>query len=208
MTTTAEQREMTQVPGITRPMTYEEYLVSPKECARYDILDGWKVYRLYGEKQRPAPTTQHQTIALNLAEMFRAFERQTRQAKTIIAPRDVMVTLRPIHTRQPDVMLISHGRLARNAPADDPSPLAPAPELVVEIVSPSDRPSVLDAKIADYRAVDVKEIWLARSGSATLEVKRLSLQEIETVAIYQRGESVQSLVFPELSVLVDAIFEE
>ena len=200
--------EKTEVPGVTRPMSYEEYLVSPMERTRYDILDGWKVYRLYGEKQMPAPTTQHQNIALNLAECFRAFERTSRLVKAIIAPRDVMITLRPIHTRQPDVMLISHERLSRNAPLDDPAPLAPAPELVVEIVSPSDRPSVLDAKIADYRAVDVKEIWLARSGSSTVEVKRLSIQEIETVAIYQSGETVVSLVFPELSVPVDTIFAE
>jgi hypothetical protein len=29
-----------EVPGVTRPMTYEEYLASPEEMARYDILGG------------------------------------------------------------------------------------------------------------------------------------------------------------------------
>ena len=200
--------EKTEVPGVTRPMTYEEYLASPTDSSRYDILGGWKIYRLYGEKQLASPTTRHQDIVLNVAEQFRAHERRTRTAKTIVAPRDVMVTLQPIHTRQPDVMLISRERLSRNAPDDDPAPLAPAPELVVEIVSPSDRPSVLDAKIADYRAVGTQEVWIVRSGPRTVEVKWLTQEEIATLATYASGESVESRAFPGLNIPVDAVFEE
>ena len=55
------EREL-DVPGITRPMTYEEYISSPEEMARYDILIGWKVYRLYGDNLVPSPTRRHQRI--------------------------------------------------------------------------------------------------------------------------------------------------
>ena len=200
--------EKTEVPGVTRPMTYEEYLASPTDSSRYDILGGWKIYRLYGEKQLASPTTRHQDIQGNLYVFLRAFAKSSGVGKAILAPRDVMVTLQPIHTRQPDVMLISRERLSRNAPDDDPAPLAPAPELVVEIVSPSDRPSVLDAKIADYRAVGTQEVWIVRSGPRTVEVKWLTQEEIATLATYVSGESVESRAFPGLSVSVDAIFEE
>jgi len=54
------------VPGITRPMTYEEYISGPEEMARYDIIDGWKVYRLCGDKQLPNPTREYQQIQGNL----------------------------------------------------------------------------------------------------------------------------------------------
>ncbi len=60
------------------PMTYEEYLASPEEMRRYDILDGWKVYRLYGAKQLPNPTVEHQEIQGNLYVPFRNFARSTR----------------------------------------------------------------------------------------------------------------------------------
>ena len=146
----AEIGTQPDVPGITRPMTYEEYISGPEEMARYDILDGWKVYRLYGDKLLPSPTRQHQNIALNLAESFRRFQRANRQGQVIIAPCDVEVTYQPLRSRQPDLLFISRERLAQNAPSDEYAPLSPAPELVVEIVSPSDTASVLAAKMADY----------------------------------------------------------
>ena len=76
----------------------------------------------------------------------------------------------------------------------------------MEIVSPSDKPAVLAAKIADYRSVDVREVWVVRSGTQTVEVVRLSVDEIETVQEYKQGEAVVSPTFPDLRVEVDSIF--
>ena len=59
---TLELSEISEIPGITRPMTYEEYLRSPEERARYDILEGYKVYRRYGKEEMASPTRQHQNI--------------------------------------------------------------------------------------------------------------------------------------------------
>lgn len=196
------------VPGVTRPMTYEEYLASPEEMARYDIIDGWKVYSLFGAKHLPGPTTQHQDIVLNLGEALRAYQRSAKTGRVIIAPRDILITKRPIRTRQPDVMFISSARREKNPSPNDATPLAPAPELVIEIVSPSDKPSVLSAKIADYRAVQVNEVWVVRSEDRTVEKVVLSEEEIKTVASYGTGQSVISTAFPNLRVAVDDIFAE
>lgn len=200
-------RKEDDVPGVTRPMTYEEYLASPEEMARYDILDGWKVYRLYGEKQLPNPTVEHQEVAINIAELFRAYQRSSNRGRVLIAPCDVMITRRPLRNRQPDLLFISHERFGGRS-RTDPAPLNPAPELIVEIASPSDKPSVLAAKIADYRGVDVREVWVVRPEARTVEVTRLTLDEIETVAAYGPGETVVSVTFPDLSVPVDDIFAE
>jgi len=196
------------VPGVTRPMTYEEYLASPEEMARYDILDGWKVYRLYGEQQLPNPTRRHQRIQGKLYVSLRRYEQQTERGQVIQPPCDVRITRRPLRNRQPDLLFISTERLAQNPPLDDPAPLSPAPELVVEIVSPSDRPAVLAAKIADYRGVNVREVWVVRVEAQTVEVVRLTLDEIETVATYGRGQTAVSLAFLDLRIPVDEIFAE
>ncbi len=196
------------VPGVTRPMTYEEYMAGPEEMARYDILDGWKVYRLYGDNLLPSPTRAHQNIALNLAEEFRTFQRSARRGKVIIAPCDVQITYQPLRSRQPDVLFISRERLEQNTPADEYSPLAPAPELVVEIVSPSDTPSVLASKIADYQAVDVRELWVVRSGDRTVQVLPLSAAGGEVAGEYRAGQVAQSQFFAGLTADVDAIFVE
>jgi Uma2 family endonuclease len=202
------EAEKPDVPGITRPMTYEEYLASPEEMARYDIIDGWKVYRLYGVKKLPGPTRRHQRIQQNLGDSFRQFERATRQGQVIPPPCDVLITLRPLHARQPDLLFISDERLARNADPDEPGALDPAPELVVEILSPSDRPGLLAEKIADYRSVLVQEVWVVRSGPETVEVLRLSPDGVEAVATYGSGQTVTSLAFPGLTAAINEIFAE
>ena len=79
-------RRKPDVPGITRPMTYEEYMAGPEEMARYDIIDGWKVYRLYGEKQLPNPTREHQRIQGRLQRKFQDFEAQMNLGQVIAAP--------------------------------------------------------------------------------------------------------------------------
>lgn len=205
-TSKGKSRQSQEVPGITRPMTYEEYLASPEEMSRLDIIDGWKVYRLYGEKQLANPTRDHQDIQGNIYVAFRSYALATRQGRAIQAPCDVRITQRPLRKRQPDVLLISSSRLAQNLPPSNPAPLSPAPELIVEIVSPSDKPSVLAAKIADYRAVDVQEAWVVRSGPRTVEVLRLTVDEIESVRTYGLEEAVTSFSFPELTVAVNDIF--
>ena len=165
------------------------------------------MYRLYGEQQLPNPTVEHQDIALNLAELLRAYQRSARRGRVIMAPCDVMITRRPLRNRQPDILFISHKRF-NDRDRTNPAPLSPAPELVVEIVSPSDRPAVLAAKIADYRAVDVREVWVVRAEAQTVEVVRLTLDEIETVATYGRGQTAISLAFLDIRVSVDEIFAE
>ena len=191
------------IPGVTRPLTYDEYLAEETIRARYDVLDGIRHFM-------PSPTERHQDIVMNLAEQFRRFQRAFPVGKTSLAPRDVLVTRKPLRVRQPDVMFISSERLARNGASDAPGGYDPAPELIVEIISPSDTPAVLAAKIADYCRVNVRECWIVRpqtGTTGTVEVMRLFVDgATETAAVYGAGETVRSEAFPGLSVAVADIF--
>ncbi len=190
----------TEIPGITRPMTYEEYLAEETVRRRYDIIDGIRYFVA-------SPTKRHQRIQGNVYVAFLAFELAQKRGEALAAPCDVTVRRVPIRTRQPDALFISHDRLALNLPADAPGGLSPAPELVVEILSQSDTKSVLSSKIADYCAVEVRECWVVSPGVETVEVLRL-LQggEVETAAVYAIGEAAASEVFPGLSVAVLDVF--
>ena len=194
------------VPGVTRPMTYEEYVSGPEEMARYDIIDGWKVYRLYGDNLVPSPTRKHQRLLGRLLRRFQDYETQSQRGEAIIAPCDVEITYQPLKCRQPDLLFISRERLEQNAPSDEYDPLSPAPEIVVEIVSPSDTASVLAAKIRDYQSVNVLEVWIVRPEAQTVEVRQLSLEADEASSIYELGETAQSQIFAGLSVPVSGIF--
>ena len=200
--------DIADVPGITRPMTYEEYISGPEEMARYDILDGWKVYRLYGDNLLPSPTRRHQRVLGRLLRHFQDYEETSGRGEAVIAPCDVEITYQPLRCRQPDLLFINRERLERNAPSDEYAPLSPAPELVVEIVSPSDTSSVLAAKIADYRSVDVREVWIVRSGAQTVEVVHLSAGQAEATDVYGHGDTAVSQFFPGLAVPVSDIFSQ
>ena len=193
--------------SVTAPLTYAEYLASPVDTARYDILDGDKVYRRYGSNAMTSPSRLHQVTQGNLYLLLRAFASVGRVGQALMAPCDVLIGTTPLKVRQPDVLLISCERLDRNPPAHEPSPLRPAPELVVEIISPSDRPGVLAAKLADYRTAEVREVWVVHMETQTIEVVALSGVAIETLATHRLGESVKSVTFPGLVIPVDAVFE-
>ena len=182
-------------------LTYEEYLAEGEIRERYDIINGERIVM-------PNPTEDHQDIAFNIATPLKTYGQRTGRGKMVIAPQDVLITRRPLRVRQPDVLFISAERKAQNRPSSDPAPWSPAPELVVEILSPSDTRSVLEDKIADYVSVNVLELWAVRQGAQTVEVLRLSPLGAVSEAIYGRGETVQSLTFPDLTVSVDSIFAE
>lgn len=205
MTATAEKLE---IPGITRPLTYEEYVSSPTETARYDILDGYKVYRLYGKEEMAAPTRQHQNVQGNIYIALRHYATTNKSAKTFLAPCDVLIRHIPLKTRQPDVLLISQERLGQNPPDSDPAPLSPAPELVVEIVSPSERPGQRAAKLSDYHSVSVFEVWQVFAEEKRVEVVTLSDDAIETVGSYKPGDTLASIAFPGLRIAINTLFEE
>jgi Uma2 family endonuclease len=121
-------------------------------------------------------------------------------------PCDVLIALRLLRTRQPDLLFMSNERLALNPPPSDPSPLSPAPELVVEILSPSDTRRVQSVKLADYAAVDVRECWLVSPEAETVEVLENTGGRWQTTATYGHGETVTSVTFPSLTVAVDGTF--
>ena len=186
-----------QVP--TKLLTYEDYMAEGEINRRYDIIDGIRVFMTQ-------PADGHQDIVLNIAELLRAYQRRAKTGKTMISPCDVFITGDPLRTRQPDVLFASRERYVGRT-SDDASPWSPAPELVVEVLSPSDKRSVRLAKIADYCTVDVKECWLVGPIAETVEVLRLTPEGPMRAAIYASGETLQSLTFPDLTLALDDIFK-
>ncbi|MBV9850442.1 MAG: Uma2 family endonuclease [Armatimonadetes bacterium] len=182
----------------TKLLTYADYMAEGEINRRYDIIDGERIFM-------PQPTDGHQELALNIAELLRAYQRKTKAGRAMIAPCDVLITRDPFRTRQPDVLFVSNERYRGRTP-QDASPWSPAPELVAEILSPSERRGIRLSKIADYCAVDVKECWLVSPQAQTVEVLRLTPGGPERAALHGAGETLQSLTFEDLTLALDDIF--
>lgn len=103
----------------------------------------------------------------------------------------------PDLVRRPDVAFVGAARLAQVAPEGH---VRIAPDLAIEVVSPSDKIYELDEKIADYRAAGVRLIWIINPNSRVIRVHRIDrpyceeLKETDTLS----GESV----LPGFSVIV------
>ena len=179
-------------------LSYEDYLKEGETNWRYDIIDGVRV-------SMASPTPYHQRIAQRITRLLEDYEEVTGRGITLAAPCDVQITLFPLRTRQPDVLFVSYERLG-DRPLTAPPPLDAVPELVVEVISDSDRQRVLDAKIADFSSIGVEECWIVRPEDGTVEVLRLTAGGSESVALYGMGEAVTSQVLPDLAIPVAGLF--
>jgi len=190
---------LTRPPIAAEPLTYEDYLAEGEVMRRYDIVDGERHWMTNSARR-------HQRILQRILRLLQDYEIASGRGQVLVAPCDLLIQRAPLRTRQPDLLVISHERLAQCGPDTEPTPLLAAPELVVEILSPSDTRSQRDAKMEDYRAVGVIECWVVSPEAETVEVLRLTGDGTERVGIYGSGDLLRSGAFPELVVPIVSIF--
>ena len=187
-------------------LTYEQYIEGfdryPPTTVPYEILDG-VVYMVQ------TPNWRHQRIAGKIYRTFCQYEETSHRGMAGIAPFDVVIMRRPkLRTRQPDVFFISNERQMENKTVLMSGPLMVAPELVMEVLSSSDTERTIRGKVEDYASIGVLECWLVSPEAETVEIRRLTAEVIETVAIYSYSQTLTSVVFPDLTIAVADIFAD
>ena len=187
------------IDSIEQPLTYENYMSEGEINLRYDIIDGVRHFMTN-------PTRIHQRILFRLANLLEHYAVSGNSGSMQIAPCDILIRRFPLRTRQPDVLFMSDECAALNPPLDDPAPLDPAPELVIEIISPTETVGTLYGKLSDYQRVNVRECWIVKPSTRTVEVVAISQGDIETLDVYAESAQVESRVFPGLKIAVSDIF--
>jgi Uma2 family endonuclease len=178
-------------------LTYQQYLDLPEMKARYSIVDGELV-------MDAAPTPNHQTILLELAVILVPFVRERHLGRVFTAPLDILIRRDPLRTRQPDLLFISNARryiIGQQV-------IEGGPDLVIEILSPSNTRRELTAKLQDYQSIGVCEAWIIAPQGRTVEVLQLSQEHIERLGLYGLGDTIVSRVLPDLRLTVVEIFPE
>ena len=102
----------------------------------------------------PAPGRKHQRITGRLYKLLDDFVEQNQLGEVANAPRDVY--LAPRETYQPDILFISQNRI--DISAEDK--VNGAPDLVVEVLSPSTGYYDLKPKYRAYEKYGVQEYWI------------------------------------------------
>ena len=175
-------------------LTYEEYLETPETKVRCEVVDG--------EVIMAGPSLYHQTISGNINEPVRAFVRSNQLGRVVYAPVDVIVRRAPLRVRQPDLLFVSNERSAILRDR-----IEGGPDLVVEIISPSNTRAEIESKLADYARINVRECWLVYPQIHAVEVLRLEDGEWRRTYIRGAGESLESAVLPGLEIDIADFFE-
>jgi Uma2 family endonuclease len=77
-------------------------------------------------------------------------------------------------------------------------------DIVVEILSPGSAVYDRKTKSDTYRAMGVREMWLADPETKEIEVRSF---EVDKTSTYQRSDILRSAVLPEIQIPVASIFE-
>lgn len=171
--------------------TYADY-VSWSDDTRWELIDG-VAYAMV-----PAPTTRHQAIQLNLARLVSNFF-YGKPCKPFLAPIDVKLSDSDVV--QPDLLVVCDPKKIEE------KAIVGAPDLVIEILSPSTETRDRREKKMLYESFRVPEYWLVSvNGFVEQYVLGANLQYGAPV-ITSIGETLISTKFPELALAVSEIFE-
>jgi Uma2 family endonuclease len=135
------------------PYREVDYLALPDE-PRCELLYGRLVVMT-------SPTVRHQEVVIRLARLLLDFADRS-GGRAIVSPMDVRLADHSIV--QPDLVFVTRARHSVIR-----ARIAGAPDLLVEILSPSTARRDLGEKLRLYAESDVKEYWLVDPGARTFE---------------------------------------
>jgi Uma2 family endonuclease len=179
-------------------LTYDDLVAMPDDGLRRELIDG----ELY---VTPSPNHRHQTIVLNVAFQIKRYLREHRSGRVFVAPLDVLFSR--IDVVEPDVLFVSRQRerevLAENY-------LVAAPDLVVEVGSPSTRRTDERAKQRLYERFAVAEYWIVDPDLDAIKVFRLVDERYQRVAelSLEAGDVLTTPLLPGLQMPLAEVFED
>lgn len=174
-------------------LTYADYCAMTPEGAGYQLLDGELI-------EMPSPTVPHQIASKKIFRPIDDFVSDNNLGLALCAPMDVVLTVND--TVQPDILFVSNARQRIITHAN----VNGAPDLVVEILSPSNERYDLGYKMELYARHGVKEYWIGNYDAETIRVLLLTDGAFATAGVYGRGDTLTSPTLPGFSLGIDDVF--
>jgi Uma2 family endonuclease len=179
--------------------TYGDYLLWD-DGERWELIDG-VVYNM-----SPAPNRRHQQIATELTRQFATYLLD-KSCQVYASPFDVRLpeddeAEKDISTvLQPDISVICDAKKL-----DDAGCIG-APDLVVEILSPSTSRRDHKEKFNRYERAGVKEYWLVDPVANTVSVFKLGADKrYGRPEVYADDEKITVAILPELEIELALVF--
>jgi Uma2 family endonuclease len=176
------------------PITRHDYEEMPPGPPYYQVIEGDLV-------MSPSPNIFHQAIAGRIYALLLQFLEKKPLGEVFVAPLDVFLS--EINVYQPDVIFISNQR--RSILTEHG--LEGAPDLAVEVLSPSTARFDKGSKRKVYARAGVKELWLVDAEVRLIHVYQL-VEDAETpAAVYGEKAVFTSALLPGLRLKAASIFK-
>ena len=172
--------------------TYDDLLTLPDDGRRYEIIEG----ELY---EMPSPTFAHAATIMNLILMLAPIIASL-GGRMLTAPRDVF--FRGADPVQPDLVVVlpgGQGTLAARG-------VEGAPDVLIEVLSPSNRGHDLLTKRSLYARAGVREYWIVDPTARTLEILSLDGDAFHLAVAASGEERPISPLLGPLPIAADDLF--
>ena len=177
--------------GVVR-QTYKDYCATPDD-ERYELLNG-------NLMMVPAPNRKHQRILGRLYIELSRFSQEHELGEVYVAPFDVVLS--DTDVVQPDLLFISRAR--GHTITDDN--VRGAPDLVIEILSPSTADRDLGYKHDLYGRHGVLEYWIVDPMAETVAVHRQGDGRLEVAGTFGLGDTLRTALLNGLQLELDDVF--
>ncbi len=177
----------------TKEWTVDEFMKLEESNLPCELING-AVFR------SPTPSLTHQVVLGNINDFFKGYARKN-GGIAMFSPVDVILDRRNVF--QPDLLYVAKENLGIISERG----LNAAPDLAVEVISPSNSFKDRNQKRKLYQKFGVKEYWIIDPGNNTLEIYDFRVADVDTPTLYlvEEGEVVSKLL-PGLSFKFQDLF--
>ena len=178
-------------------LTYDDYLLFPDDGKRHELIDGEHYVT-------PTPILRHQAIAGRLHLLIASYLKAQPIGRVFFAPLDVILSR--FDVVEPDLLYVSRDRCADLLK----DWVRGAPDLVVEIGSPSTRRRDETIKRTLYEREGVIEYWIVDPEIDVVRMYRRSGDRFERPVelSHAAGDVLTTAILPELELPLGEIFED
>ena len=170
--------------------SYEDYCRIPDDGKRYEVIRG--VLHV-----SPAARTRHQLVVADLFVLLHQFVKTRRLGNVIPLPVDVLLPglATPI---EPDIIFVSR---ARAHLVKEKYILGP-PDLVVEVLSPSNSARHLEERLDVFAEGGIDECWVVDPAALRIDVRAREGREYRMLGSHGPGDTARSRVIEGFEVPV------
>lgn len=179
---------------VRRKLTYEDYLLFPEDGLRHEILEGEHFVT-------NAPSRWHQKAVSNLLYfLMDHLRREPSLGEAYTAPFEVLFS--QYNVALPDLIFVSQERAGILTDKN----IQGAPDLIVEVLSPTTRQADETVKLPVYERFGVREYWLVDPQLQTVRVFRQAGRGFALPEHLSAGDVLTTPLLPGLQIPVGQIF--